>query len=129
MGEHKEERASHQGEGVGRSLFGSISNSVLSNTCQSKPAHQAKSYEQVFIGHAKSWVSAEKYAIAALQGRASADLVRELAHWTISPPAFLTDFYVYSDRTARGCRLHVSSLNGWMVLGNETSDFGVNLVD
>jgi hypothetical protein len=74
-------------------------------------------------------------------------LVRELAHWTISPSAFLTDFgalvrYVYGDRMARGCRLRllvaqfaacvvedVSGLDDWLMLMNETPDFGADLVD
>jgi hypothetical protein len=52
---------------------------------QTKPAPQTSSYEQLFIGHVKIWVVAEKYAIVSLQDLASSHLVRELAHGLLYP--------------------------------------------
>jgi hypothetical protein len=58
IGIHEEKRAGIAGEGFGRSLFGQNSSSALQNIWQTKPTPQIKSYEQVFIGHAKIWVIA-----------------------------------------------------------------------
>ena len=112
---------------------------------QIKPTTQTKIFEQVFVGHVKIWALATRYSIDSLADLSCAKLAYELAHWTISESAFITEFgglvhCVYSDRTTAGCQLQrlvaefaacvvedVCGLEGWSALLNEVPDFAAAL--
>ena len=104
------------------------------------------SFEPVFLGHARLWVFADRYAIIPLMELASARLVHVLANWTMFSSAFIADFggvarYVYGN-TMTGSKLRlvlahfaacvvedVQLLEGWPLLLNDVPDFGVDLVN
>lgn len=112
---------------------------------QSKPKHEALPFD--FIGHARIWVFANRFDIAALMDLASSQLVHELTQWAIRPSAFVCDFgglvrYAYDSHPAGGSQLtqvvaqfaacvveDVSGLEGWSTLLKEVPDFAADLVD
>lgn len=113
---------------------------------QIKPVTPTKIFEHVFVGHVKIWALATRYSIDSLADLSCAKLAHDLAHWTISESAFITEFgglvrYVYSDRTTAGCQLErlvaefaacvvedVCGLEGWSALLNEVPDFAADLI-
>jgi hypothetical protein len=66
--------------------------------------------EHVFIGHARIWLFAHRFAIASLIDLTCSQLAHGLAQWTISPSAFVPKFrglvrYIYSSHTGGGYQL------------------------
>jgi hypothetical protein len=102
--------------------------------------------EPVFLGHARVWVFADRYAISSLMDLACSHLVHAMAHWKIFESTFIADFgaltrFVYGNTVARSslrlvlahfaaCVVEdVSHLKGWPLLLNDEPDFGVDLVN
>lgn len=102
--------------------------------------------EAVLLGHAKTWVFANAYAISTLMSHAHSHLAHELAHWTISPATFLYELgglvqYIYDQTVTRSqlrllivefvaCVVEdVSNLEGWPTLLKDVPDFAADLLD
>ncbi|KAH8889957.1 hypothetical protein GQ53DRAFT_842496 [Thozetella sp. PMI_491] len=103
------------------------------------------SFQHVFLGYARVWVFADRFAITSLMDLAFSKLAYRLAQWTISESAFVPEFgglvrYVYGN-SAAGSQLRrlvaefaacvvedVSSLEGWPVLLEDMPAFAADLV-
>lgn len=119
---------------------------LLQNMQLTEPTPETMSLEPVFLGYARVWAFADRFAIASLMDLASSQLAYALAHWTISPSAFVPEFgelvrYVYGDRTAGGRQLRrlvaefaaclvedVGSLEGWHLLLKDAPAFAADLI-
>ena len=123
-------------------------------TVAAQPARRARAlrepsrldFEPVFVGHARMWVFADRYQVPSLMDHACAQLVRELAEWTLGPATFVPQFgglvrYVYDDHTMVGCQLRllvaqfaacvvedVEALDEWPAVVNDVPDFAVDLM-
>jgi len=104
------------------------------------------SFEPVFVGHARLWVFADRYAITALMDLACGHLVHELSHWTMYRESFVSEFgdllrYVY-DNTVAGCQLRllvaqfaacvvedVTAMEEWVAMLNDVPDFAGDLIN
>ncbi|KAK3943386.1 hypothetical protein QBC46DRAFT_377696 [Diplogelasinospora grovesii] len=103
-------------------------------------------FENVFVGHARVWVFADRYVIPSLMDLAGLRLRRELSNWTITAETFVEQFgglvrYVYDGNTFPGCQLRlivtqfaacvvedVCELEDWPSLFNEVPDFAAELI-
>lgn len=112
---------------------------------QTAAGNERDSFGNVFVGHAKVWKFAEKYAIAALMDFSTTELTRELACWMIKDSAFVTDFgrlvrHSYHDCSAGGNTLQIliaqfaacvfedaKDLDGWQELLKEVPTFHSDL--
>ncbi|OAA52163.1 hypothetical protein BBO_00004 [Beauveria brongniartii RCEF 3172] len=112
---------------------------------QTAAGNERDSFGNVFVGHAKVWKFAEKYAIAALMDFATSELTRELACWMIKDSAFVTEFgqlvrHSYHDCSAGGNTLQIliaqfvacifedaKDLDGWQELLKEVPAFHSDL--
>ncbi len=126
---------------------GNSRNDNWPNTGKTKSNPGTLSLEHVFLGHAKIWAFAHRFAITSLMDLAYSQLAYELAEWVISPSAFVPEFgglvrYVYGNRTDRGCQLRrlvaefaacvvedVNDLEGWTMLLEEVPTFTADLVN
>ncbi|OAA46037.1 hypothetical protein ISF_09571 [Cordyceps fumosorosea ARSEF 2679] len=106
---------------------------------QTAAGNERDSFGNVFVGHAKVWKFAEKYAIAALMDFSTSELIRELACWMIKDSAFVTDFgqlvrHSYHDCSAGGIAQFAAcifedakDLDSWQELLKEVPAFHSDL--